>query len=148
MSSVASVSSSTNPYQTSQSNFAQFMQDFKAIGSALQSGNLSSAQSALAAFQKDLQGNSQSSTSSTTNQPFGKNSQANTDYQSLVTALQSGDTAGAQKAFTSLQSDLKTGHKGHHHHHGSSTTTDTVSPSTSSTDATTDSALTSLDATA
>jgi hypothetical protein len=75
-----------------------------------------------------LQNNPQTSA----NQPFGNNSQANTDYQSLVGALQTGNLSNAQKAFSSLQTDLqaaqtstKTG-GGHHHHHGSGG----VSPST------------------
>ena len=126
MSSISSVSSATTPYNqtTNQGGFGQLVQNFNAIGSALQSGDLSTAQSALTTFQQSLQGGSQT----TASQPFGKNSQANTDYQSLTSSLQSGDLAGAQKAFASLQNDLKptqsthAAHKGHHHHHGSSAT--------------------------
>ena len=130
MSSISSVSSSTIPYlTTNQSGFGQFGQDFRAIGSALQSGDLSTAQSALATFQQDLQGNSQTPA----NQPFGKNSQANTDYHSLVSALQSGNLSDAQKAFASLQTDLKAAHKGHHHHHHSSSVASSTTPATSTT---------------
>jgi hypothetical protein len=116
MSSISSVSSVTNPSGT-----GQLIQDFKAIGSALQTGDLPNAQSALATFQQALQSTSQTSAT----QPFGKNSQANTDFQSLTTDLQTGDLAGAQKAFSSLQNDLKatqsalpaeSAHKGQHHH--------------------------------
>src|SRR5580658_7786586 len=118
MSTISSVSSTNNPYQTTgQNGLAQTGQDFNSIGSALQSGNVSAAQSALTAFQQDLQGNPQTSAS----QPFGNNSQANTDYQSLVSSLQSGNLPSAQKAFASLQTDLqatqastKKGHGGHH----------------------------------
>lgn len=125
MSSISSVSSTTNPYQpTAQNSMSQVLQDFNAVGSALQSGNVSTAQSALAAFQQDLQSNSQTSA----NQPFGKNTQANTNYQSLTTALQSGDLSAAQKAFASIQTDLKASHKGHHHH-GSGATSATASTS-------------------
>jgi predicted RNA methylase len=121
MSSISSASSTTNPYQATNLNaFTQFVNDFNAIGSALQSGNLSDAQSALATFQQDLPGNSQTST----NPPFGNNSQANTDYQSLVSALKSGNLSDAQKAYASLQNDLQGTEAGkshrHHHHHGSS----------------------------
>ena len=130
MSSVNSVSWANSPYQaTNQSSFAQFIKDFKAIGSALQSGDVSSAQSALATFQQDLQGNSQASAT----QPFGKNSHANTDYQSLTSALQSGDLAAAQKAFASLQTDLKAAHKTHHHHHHGSSTTPPTTPANNTT---------------
>lgn len=38
------------------------------------------------------------------------------DFQSLVSAVQSGDSASAQGALTKLQSDVKEG-RGHHHHH-------------------------------
>jgi hypothetical protein len=103
MSSISSVTSAINPYlTTNQNGLGQSFKDVKAIGSALQSGYVSTAQSALAKFQQGLQGNPQTSA----NQPFGKNSQANTDYQSLTSALQSGDLSGAQKALSSLQTDL------------------------------------------
>lgn len=130
MSSISSVSSATNPYlPPNQNGYGQFGQDFNAIGSALQSGDLSTAQSALATFQQDLQGNSQTPAS----QPFGKNSQANTAYQSLVSALQSGNLSDAQKAFGSLQTDLKAAHKGHHHHHHASSVASSTTPATSTT---------------
>jgi hypothetical protein len=142
MSSISSLSSVTSPFQTaSQSGSDQFIKDFKALGSALDSGNLSAAQTALATFQQDLQGDSpNSATQSSSNQPFGKNSAANKDYQTLVSALQSGDTSGAQKAFASLQADLKgtqgvqgvKGHHHHHHHHSSATEDSTTSSTPSS----------------
>jgi hypothetical protein len=143
MSAVASVSSPANPYQTQyQNGFAQTLEDFNSIGSALQSGDLSSAQSALTAFQQDLQGNSQTSS----NQPFGQNTKANTDYQSLTSALQAGDLSGAQSAFANLQKDLEGSGRTHRrHHHGSddygaadaaASTTGTSSSSTSSTSGT------------
>jgi hypothetical protein len=116
MSSISGVSSATNPYQT---GVNQFVQDFQAIGSALQSGSLASAQSAVTTFQQYLQSSSSQSSST---QPFGKNSKANSDYQSLVGALQSGNLTSAQQAYSSLQTDLKSV-KGHHHHQSSSTTT-------------------------
>jgi hypothetical protein len=119
MSSISSLSSATNPYQATNLNaFTQFVNDFNAIGSALQSGNLSDAQSALATFQQDLPGNSQTPN----NQPFGNNTQANTDYQSLVGALKSGNLSEAKTAYAGLQNDLQgtdTGKTHRHHHHGS-----------------------------
>jgi DNA-binding FadR family transcriptional regulator len=137
MSSISSISSTKPAYQNyNASNVQQTIQDFQAIGNALQSGDVSSAQSALTTFQQALATNTNSQ--STTSQPFGKNSQANTDYQSLVSALQSGNLTNAQQAYTSLQKDLKPVHKGHHHHHGSSATsastatTSTTSSTTSS----------------
>ncbi len=119
MSSISSISSSNPAYQNyNAGNVQQTTQDFEAIGNALQSGNVSGAQSALTTFQQALAGSNNSQSSST--QPFGKNSQANTDYQNLVSALQSGNLTSAQQAYTGLQKDLKPVHKGHHHHHGSS----------------------------
>jgi DNA-binding FadR family transcriptional regulator len=130
MSSISGVPSATNPYPiTNQNSFAQSFKDLKAIGSALQSGDLTTAQSALATFQQDLQTTSQTSAS----QPFGQNSQANKDYQSLASALQSGDLAAAKKAFASLQTDLKAANKGHHHHHHGSSTTSPTSQTNSAT---------------
>jgi hypothetical protein len=112
MSDLSSVSSTSDPYRsTSQTDFGQTIQDFNALGSALQSGSLSTAQSALSSFQNDLQSNSQTSTS----KPFGSNSKANADYQSLASALQTGNVSAAQQAFTNLQTDLKSAHKTHHH---------------------------------
>jgi len=120
MSSISSVPAVTSPYlAASQSDFGQTVQDFNAIGSALQSGDLTTAQSELTTFQQALQG----SLSAPATQPFGKNSQANADYQNLTSSLQSGNLAGAQKAFTSLKNDLnptQAAHRGHHHHHSSS----------------------------
>jgi hypothetical protein len=113
----SSISATTSPYYqaTDPSSFQQRSQDFKALANALQSGDLSSAQSAFAAFQKDLPSSSQASS----NQPFGQNSQANKDFQTLQTSLGSGDMSGAQSAFTALQKDLKSagGVQGSHHHH-------------------------------
>jgi len=112
MSNIPSVSSSAK---------GQITQDFQALGSALQAGNLSHAQSALATFEQALQASSKISAS----EPFGKNSQANTDFQKLTGALNSGSLTSAQSAFSSLQSDLKgtqASFQGHHHnHHGSGT---------------------------
>jgi iron uptake system EfeUOB component EfeO/EfeM len=119
--SVSGVSSATNSYlKQIQSQWRQQMQDLKALGSALKSGNLTRAQTAFAAWGQDLQANTAASTDTTQqNAPFGANSQANSDFAALSTALQSGDISGAKQAFASLQKDLQTaGHvHGHHHHH-------------------------------
>lgn len=115
MSSISGIASTTsvNPYLASNANpVAQAQNDFRALGTALQSNDPTAAQTALAAFQKDLTNNPQASAS----QPFGKNTQANSDFQNLVSAVQSGNTTAAQKAFSSLTTDLKAAHKSHHHH--------------------------------
>jgi len=138
--SISSVSASNNQYQTTnQTGYAQIAQNFQAIGTALQSGNLSSAQSALTTFQQSLPSNSSQTSNS---QPFGKNSQANSDYQSMVSALQSGNLSSAQQSYSSLQSDLKSAH-GHHHHRSSGATSSDTSTSTSTSSTAGTSALSS-----
>ena len=110
MSSISSVgaASASNPYLNNlagafQSSFGQTIKDFQAIGTALKSGDLGSAKSAVMALQKDLPANLEAGAG----QLFGKNTQASTDFQKLTSALQSGDLAGAQKAFGALAADLK-----------------------------------------
>jgi hypothetical protein len=93
-----------------QANAEQFKQSFQSLGSALQSGDLSSAQQAFASLQQ-LQPSNSSSTSNLDNGPLSN------DWNTLSQALQSGDTKAAQAAFTQLQSDIQTHRKGHHHHH-------------------------------
>lgn len=136
MSAISSISSATNSFQSPSLNgFDQAIKDLKSIGTALQSGDLSSAQSALTAFQQAQPASTQAPGS----QPFGQNSQANTDYKSLTTALSSGDISAAQKAFASLKTDLKStqsAHKGRHHHHAASAT-ETPTTATASTTGTT-----------
>lgn len=139
MSNISNVASTTNTYPTANqsSGVSQLIQNFKAIGTALESGDLSTAQTALSSFQKALQGVSQGNSQTSSSQPFGKNSQANSDYQNLTNALQSGDLASAQKAYASLQTDLKSSqstqaaHKGHRHHHASAPTSTSTTSSAS-----------------
>jgi hypothetical protein len=118
---VSSVSSTTNQYQnTVQDGFSQAFQDFKGIGTAIQSGDLTTAENALTAFQQDLQNSSQTSQKNPLSQLFSNNSTLNNDLSALQTALKSNDAAGAQTAFKTLaqdmQSTMKT-QKAHHHHH-------------------------------
>lgn len=143
MSTISSITATTDPSQTgAETHFSQLAKSFQAIGSALQSGDLSSAQSALANFEQAIPGTSQSKSQSKTSQPFGQNSQANSDYKNLTDALQSGNLSTAQKAYASLQNDLanasssastKSTHRGHHHHHRSSTTDSTASSTAATT---------------
>ena len=115
MSSMTTLSSVSDPFQAANFNaFVQFVNNFNAIGNALQAGNLSEAQAALGTFQRDLPGavNSQASA-----QPFGGNADANADFATLASALQSGDMPGAQQAFASLQDDLQGAHRGRNPRH-------------------------------
>lgn len=116
---ISNVSSTSVSWQNNIRNpWQQRRQDFKSLASALQSGDLNSAQAAFAAWQKDLPGNTSTSNSSDPTSPFGQNSQANADFKSLSDALKSGDVTGAQKAFTTLKTDLRgasQAHRAHHH---------------------------------
>jgi len=133
MSNISSVSSTAYSVQTPNQNaFVQFFHDFNAIGKALQSGSLSTSQSALSTFQQDLP--------ASTNQPFGDNSQANTDYLRLTSDVQTGNLSDAQKAFASLQNDLQGAglaktHKAHHHDFSSTTPPTTPADGTATTSA-------------
>jgi ribosomal protein S20 len=137
-----SASPSPNPYTIdSTSGFKPQIQDFKALQSALQSGDLSGAQSAFASLQKAMQNKSQAAGA---NNPSSQNSQLGNDMQSLQSALQGGDLSAAQKAFASLQQDMKsasqaagTGRAHRHHHHQGGGVQAASSTSTTSTTGTT-----------
>ena len=124
MSNIPSVTGTTSPYQPS-SQISLYLQAFQSLGSALKGGDLSSVQSALTAFQQNLQSYSPSAAK----QPFGRNSQANAAYQNLAGALQSGNLSTAQRAFADLQTSLSSIHNGHRDH-GSESTPAAASPAT------------------
>jgi hypothetical protein len=110
---VSNVSSTLGTQATDhRAAFKQTRADFQAIGSALQSGDLASAQQAFAQLQKDNPRLAQalSSASSTSDNP------RLADLKSLAGALTSGDVASAQQAFAKLQQDGQAV-AGHHHHH-------------------------------
>jgi hypothetical protein len=117
---ISSVGTGYQAYQSSwQSNRQKGQQDFQALATALNSNDLSGAQTAFAALQKDVpglssNGNPQGTQAANTNNPL------TSDFQNLSQALSSGDLSSAQSAFAKLQQDLQTavgGHR-HHHHHG------------------------------
>jgi hypothetical protein len=102
------------------SPMAKRHEDFNTLQTALQSGNISSAQSAFAAFLQDVQ-----KTAQTTGPAglFGPGTQASRDLQALGSALKSANLVGAQKAFATLQQDIQTAGQstaslpvGHAHH--------------------------------
>src|SRR5664280_393361 len=95
---VTGINSATAQYQPSiQSSFKKQSQDFKALQSALQSGDLTSAQQAFASLQKDRPNSTQAA--ATTSNASGQNSPLANDFQALQTALQTGDISSAQSAF-------------------------------------------------
>jgi hypothetical protein len=133
-------SSSVNPYQAQLADaFQQRGQDFKALGTALQSGDLAGAQQAFAALKTDT-----TTIQSAQSQPSWQNSPVSQDMKTLESALNSGDLSGAQKAFATLQQDVQAvrkshGGHGHHVHHApapqstNQTDTDGAAGGTSST---------------
>jgi hypothetical protein len=128
--SVTGVISAADPYflQTN-SSFKARKSDFSTMAQAIKTGDLSTAQTALASFLNNVK-DPQSS-----NSIFSSNTQVGKDLQSLQSALQSGDTKGAQSALQTLQADLSkvAGGKHHHHHsHESQATNTTAATGTNS----------------
>lgn len=135
----------------------QVQQDYAQLASALQSGDVTGAQTAYTALQQALGAQTGNSTSPTTATGATTDPILN-DFNSLGQALQSGNLSQAQSAFAQLQSDvqsaqqnqtsslqslaqaLKSAIQGHHHHggghHGGGSKTQTTNSSTSSTAAT------------
>src|ERR1700724_3424153 len=141
--------------QQRQSLFRQIRQDFSQLAKALQSGDLSGAQSAFASLQQGLQSQGLI-TQTTATTPSTTNSGTDTissDFNALGSALSSGNLTLAQSAFSQLQKDIQTaqqaaGSQGqsltqglsemvkgnhHHHHHGDGWSAES---STSTTDST------------
>jgi outer membrane protein assembly factor BamD (BamD/ComL family) len=88
-----------------QNPFRQIKQDYNELASALQSGNLSDAQSAYASIQQLVSAHQNSSNSNTSS---SASNTIQTDFAALGQALQSGSLSQAQSAFSQLQSDLQT----------------------------------------
>lgn len=105
---------SANPFQTWRTFIQQKKQDISDIGTALKSGDLSSAQKAFS----DLQ--SLSSATQGQVKTASKKSSVPDDFASLDQALQSGSLSDAQAAYTKLQTDIQAQAGGHHHRHHAS----------------------------
>jgi hypothetical protein len=104
---------------------------FKALATALQNGDLSGAQTAFAALQKNRPQRPASAQDKEGTNPVEQ------DFNTLQTALQKGDLSAAQQAFSSIQQDFQKmgGARGHHHHHGGGDAT-SAAPATTTTDTT------------
>jgi len=111
-----------------QIDLARRSKDFTALQSALQSGNVTNAQSAFAAFLQDVQSTTLKAGSKSL---FAPGSQPRKDLDALGSALKSADISSAQKAFSALTQDIQTAWQPasgeplavappHHHLHGSS----------------------------
>ena len=118
---IGSTSTNSSLQSVSTNQWQQRQQSFQNLMSALQSGNLSAAQSAYAT----LTGGSASSstataaTSTATSATGTASASSNTSPLAQIgQALANGDLAGAQAAAQQLQASRAAGH--HHHHHGGS----------------------------
>ena len=148
--SICSISSNSSISQIDwRSLMNQWKQDFKQLASALQSGDLAGAQKAYSALQQ-LQQNNQPGGQSSNGQPASSgNNPIQNDFAALGQALSSGDLAGAQTAFSQLQTDMKaafqngasggveSAHHGHHHRHVSSASDSDTGSSTAAQSGTT-----------
>jgi len=86
------------------SPLAKRHEDFDALQSALQSGNISGAQTAFAGLLQEVQKTTLTSESGSL---FANGTQASKDLNALGSALKSGNLSDAQKAFATLQQDIQ-----------------------------------------
>ncbi|MGB8275635.1 MAG: hypothetical protein WCF16_10250 [Alphaproteobacteria bacterium] len=108
--------------------FVQTRNYFSQLAQSLTSGDLSGAQQAFTSLQQILQSSGQAGAQGDKNNPSGQ-SKIQQDLATVGQALQSGDIAGAQKAFASLQQDLQAARLAHHHHGGGAKPADVASNS-------------------
>ncbi len=88
--------------QQQQNPLQQMRKDFSQLASALQSGDLSTAQSAYSKIQQLMQQNGSASSTGSTPANTVQN-----DFAALGQALQSGDIGQAQTAFSQMQKDFQ-----------------------------------------
>jgi hypothetical protein len=119
-----------------------FLDNLKSLLASTLSGDTSGAETAANALQTEIQGVTGGTPGTTSG--AGNGSSQNpfvNDLETLISAAQSGDTAGAQQAAGAVAKDLQGAIGGHHHHHhhagvrGSEST-----PSTTGTTATSENA--------
>ena len=124
----------------SKNSCQQIKQEFQHLGSDLQAGNLSQAQSDFATLQQNLPGSSRATSGSSQS---SSQSSAQTLPGTLTAAvnqlaqdLQSGNLSAAQSDLASVQQDVQqigtqqgAGSAHHHHHHHSSNSDSTLSSS-------------------
>jgi outer membrane protein assembly factor BamD (BamD/ComL family) len=120
----AGAAQNTPSAQPNPSAFQQIKTEFEQLGQALQSGNLTQAQSDFATLSQNISAATQSSATTT---PATNASPAAQAFAQLGQDLQSGNLQGAQQDFTNLQQDVQQsssqqvgGHHGHHHHRAES----------------------------
>src|SRR5471032_1183251 len=101
--------------QSIQNNKQQFVQDFQQLGTDLQSGNLTAAQTDFATIQQLAPQNGSSANSGAqSNNPVAQ------EFSQLSQDLQTGNLSAAQQAYTSIQKNFQnqqTGQTQEPHHH-------------------------------
>jgi outer membrane protein assembly factor BamD (BamD/ComL family) len=128
----------TTSSQTIQAKIKQFQQEFQLLGSDLQSGKVSAAQSDFVTLQQlGAQSQSGSASAAQSSNPIAQ------AFAQLGKDLQSGNVSGAQQDFSTLQQAFQNqaaqtpaaqtgsptrGH--HHHHHGGGESSNSSSSST------------------
>jgi hypothetical protein len=100
MSAVSSTSSSAVTYATQLASAATLRNSLNAIGTAVQNGDMSTANSLLTTFIQNNPQYSSTSSSSTSTDPITQ------DFQTLATAVSGGDVNAARTAWSSVASDL------------------------------------------
>ncbi len=103
-SSIMSITGISNT-QNYQNPFQQIKTDFQQLGTDLQAGNLSQAQSDYATLSQDISGSQTQSNNTITR-----------DFSALGQVLQSGNLSDAQSSFATLLQDLQQSAQVHHHH--------------------------------
>lgn len=93
------------------SQMQQVQQEFQQLGTDLQSGNLSAAQSDFATLQQEMPQTGSTSTAQSNN-PIAQ------AFNQLSQDLQSGNLTAAQNDYSTIQQDFQSrASQGHHHHH-------------------------------
>jgi len=118
---VSSASASTGSQTVNP--FRQLRQDFQALGSALQSGNLGAAQSAMSSLQQAQQSLPAPPSTMVSLQGGTGSGSIGGEMSTLAADLQSGNLSAAQSAYQQIQSQMQQAqgaahHGGHGGHHG------------------------------
>lgn len=100
MSAVSSTSSSAVAYATQLASAASLRNSLNAIGTAVQNGNMTTADSLITTFIQDNPQYASTSSSSSSTDPI------NQDFQTLASAVSGGQVSAAQSAWASVKSDL------------------------------------------
>jgi DNA-binding FadR family transcriptional regulator len=117
---ISAISGVSSLQHQSTTESTKLRQDYAALEKALKAGDMSAAQKAYAKIREDAPPPPPAG-SDTGNQASSGTSNAKAQFDALGQALQSGDLAGAQKAFASIQASMKAHGNQDNHAAGSGT---------------------------